>query len=324
MKITVDLGKSYDIIIEDNLISNVDKYICNKDLFLITDERVMALYKEKILSITTNIVVSKGFEEAKSLKEYERITKELLTLGIERTSTLVAFGGGVIGDLTGFIASTLFRGIDFIQIPTTLLSQVDSSIGGKVGINFDEYKNILGSFYQPSLVLIDPFFLKTLPEREYSCGMAEVIKYCLIKDRKICFLPIKEMIYACLMIKKEFVEKDEFDHNERRILNFGHTFGHAIEKHSNYSYNHGEAVGLGMLAAIKLGIKLGITPNDAYIYALELLKKFKLPIDEIAINDYIEIKKDKKRAFHMLNMVLLEDIEKPLIVEVNEDEILSK
>lgn len=325
MKLTVELRNSYDIIIEENLISNVSAYIDNQDIYIITDERVADLYLDKILSsINAKVVITRGYEKAKSLDEYQRIVQKLLDLGIERTSLIIAFGGGVIGDLAGFIASTLYRGIDYINIPTTLLSQVDSSIGGKVGINMFEYKNIVGCFYQPKLVLIDPMVLKTLPDREYSCGMAEVIKYSFISNEKILDMDISNMIYECLKIKKEIVEKDEFDKKERLVLNFGHTFGHAIEKKTNYVMNHGEAISLGMLLAIKIGVERGITNKAIYEKLESILVKHHLPTKSIMVDEYIDIiKKDKKNLNGKLNLVLLEDIGKPVIVEVKSDEILS-
>ena len=207
-------------------------------------------------------------EESKVLSTYAYVCEELIKKDIRRNNLLVALGGGVIGDLCGFVAATLYRGIPYVGIPTSLLSQMDSSIGGKTGIDFYNRKNIIGAFKQPSMVLIDPKVLNTLDIKEFNNGMGELIKHGAIGNKILLDLlfdkPMitEDIIYESLTVKKRVVELDEFDLKERMTLNFGHTFGHAIEL--KYGYKHGEAVAIGMLMAIEMGIDLGITDKSCY------------------------------------------------------------
>ncbi|MDE7213529.1 MAG: 3-dehydroquinate synthase, partial [Anaeroplasmataceae bacterium] len=260
---------------------------------------------------------------SKSIEVYTKVVKELLDKDIRRNELLLALGGGVIGDLTGFVAATLYRGLPYVSVPTSLLSQMDSSIGGKTGIDFYERKNILGCFKQPKLVLIDPNVLHTLSKREWNNGMGELIKHAVIGNKKL-FEMLKnkpeineEVIYQSLSVKQAVVEKDEFDTKERMLLNFGHTFGHAIEL--KLGLKHGEAVALGMLMVLRFGIDLGLTEENSYKELKEIIKLYDLPCDEPNYKDYLlEIAKDKKNLAGKIQMVLLSSIENPFFYPVEE------
>ena len=262
-------------------------------------------------------------EKSKSMETAYSILDKMVNYKITRNCLIIALGGGVIGDLSGFIASIYMRGVDFIQIPTTLLSQIDSSVGGKVGINSSNMKNAIGSFYQPKMVLIDPDTLTTLSKKEFSNGIAEMIKYGMISDKTLfinllennLLTNIEKYIEKCIIIKKSFVVDDVFDKGKRQALNFGHTIGHAIEKHSNYSLLHGEAISIGMVLMSK-----------NYIYhddLIKVLKKYNLPIkyeyDKTEILEYI--KTDKKATINSINIVLVEKIGSSIIKNIEFEEI---
>jgi 3-dehydroquinate synthase len=273
-KISLNLGeRSYDILIGNGAIGELSGFVAQKKyskIFIITDKNVANLHLAKIQQIlpSAEVLILEAGEQTKSFAFLEKTCEEILAKGIDRKSLIIAFGGGVIGDLSGFIASILLRGIDFIQIPTTLLSAVDSSVGGKTAINSISGKNLIGSFYQPKLVICDLDFLKTLPLRELKSGYGEVVKYGLIKDLE--FFEFLEQNYAKIFaqdeavmrliikrschLKAEIVGRDEKENGERALLNFGHTFGHIFETETNYSEEllHGEAVALGMVMAAKM------------------------------------------------------------------------
>ncbi|MGD9761139.1 MAG: 3-dehydroquinate synthase [Candidatus Izemoplasmatales bacterium] len=314
MKLTVHSSRfDYDIFLENNLLDNIENYIdVSKRYFVIADDNIPIEIVSKIINKFNDYIFinfPEG-EKSKSLEEYSRIINLLLEKGITKDSTLIAVGGGVTGDLVGFISSTLYRGINYIQVPTTLLSQIDSSVGGKVAINANNTKNAVGTIYPPKLVLIDPTTLSTLPRRHFNNGMSEMIKYGMINSEKL-FNIIKnkdvqnnlvELIYECLQIKKIFVENDEFDNEKRQILNFGHTYGHAYEAYYNYEkYLHGEAVALGMLKACA---------PDLVDDLKFVLDKFSLPtfdpVDKEELLTYI--KRDKKSRADGINLVLVDKI----------------
>ena len=288
-KISVALKeRSYEIVIAPNSIEYLAEFLGQKNyskIFVITDENVAGLHLPKLCEvlektkINTEVITTKAGEQTKSFASLAKICEEILAKGIDRKSLIVAFGGGVIGDLSGFIASILLRGIDFVQVPTTLLAAVDSSVGGKTAINSESGKNLIGSFYQPQLVLCDLNFLKTLPIRELKSGYAEVVKYGFIFDEN--FFEFLEKNYAKIFafdveilqkiiarsceIKAEIVGRDEKENGERALLNFGHTFGHIFETETKYSSEilHGEAVALGMAMAAKMSQNfLMISEND--------------------------------------------------------------
>ncbi len=272
-------------------------------------------------------------EKNKNLETVSELYDKLIESSFDRSNAVVALGGGIVGDISGFVASSLYRGMPCIQIPTTLLSQVDSSVGGKVGVNHQEGKNLIGAFYQPKTVLIDPTVLKTLEARELVCGYGEILKYgfildasflefCLEKKNDILELKdmelVAEIIRRSVEIKAEIVSEDEKENGIRMLLNFGHTVGHAIEKSCGFgSFLHGEAVILGMCAALKISIeKLGfdIIKGES---AIESLKKIELgyTINALDIDKaMIALMHDKKIRDGKLNFVLLKDIGSPVIV----------
>jgi len=326
-------GSDYDIIIENgafsNLCAHIGDLICNKKVFVVTDDNVDAIYGKKLCSGLSEYEVKKLVlphgETTKSSHYLNCIYSEMASFGMSRTDILIAFGGGVIGDLAGFAASTFLRGIDFIQIPTTLLSQVDSSVGGKVAIDLPEGKNLVGSFYPPVRVVIDPDMLDTLPKRVFSDGMAEVIKYGAIRDRELFEylmgdIDIKRVIENCINIKKSVVENDEFDIGERMILNFGHTFGHVVEKLTDYTtYTHGEAVAIGMLRITKKSEEMGITKEGTTIKLLAILAKYNLVFPDFKF-DSDEAREvlilDKKSTKDYINYIMIEDIGKVIIKKI--------
>ena len=260
MIINMNLGEdSYDIIVERDCLDKADKYLnLNRRALIVTDTGVPREYAERVAAESKEAVivaVPEG-EGSKSLETLEKLLGSMLEKGFSRRDCVVAVGGGVVGDLSGFAAATYMRGIDFYNIPTTLLSQVDSSIGGKTTINFGGVKNIVGSFYQPKRVLIDPELLKTLPERQLSNGLAEAVKMALTSDKELFDIfegkdiqsNIDEIIIRSLNVKKNVVEQDEKEAGLRKILNFGHTIGHGIESSEGMSeLYHGECVALGMI-----------------------------------------------------------------------------
>ncbi|MFA7075402.1 MAG: 3-dehydroquinate synthase [Candidatus Izemoplasmatales bacterium] len=316
MKLTINSSKlKYDIYIENNLLDHIEDFIdISEKYVIISDDNIPKTIVNKVVSkLSSSIFINfpEG-EGSKSFLEYTRILNLLLKHDVTKDTTIIALGGGVTGDLVGFVCSTLYRGVKFIQIPTTLLSQIDSSVGGKVAINANNIKNAVGTIYPPSMVLIDPSSLQTLPERHFNNGMAEMIKYAMINSRDlfdfICTNNVRnhldKLIYDCLKIKKYYVEIDEFDKNERNILNFGHTFGHAYESYYNYEkYLHGEAISLGMIQVVSSNLK------DELI---SVLKKFSLPTsDKAKKKDLIPyIKKDKKIKTNEINLVLVNEIGK--------------
>lgn len=340
-------GRNYTIFIESGSIDNIDKnikkiYNGNK-VALITDKNVHRLYGEELernleeAGFNTSTVIVNPGEKSKSIETLKNIYDELLEDGITRSDLIIAFGGGVVGDLAGFAASTLLRGIPFIQIPTSLLAQIDSSVGGKVAVNLERGKNLVGSFYQPIGVFIDPNLLKTLDERYFHDGMGEVIKYGCIRDKNLFeklmnypseeefFQDIEEIIYICLDIKREIVEIDEMDSGERMLLNFGHTLGHGVEKHYDYEkYSHGEAVAIGMYNITKKSEELGLTASGTSEKIKDLLEKYKLPYEmpDVDLEDISKvISVDKKSQGDNINIVLLEKIGKSFTKKIKQIDI---
>lgn len=337
MKINVKTSMScYDIIIENgafsNLMERISDLIDNKKVFIVTDDNVDALYGRDIERLFEGrdfykLVLPHG-ESTKSMKYLEEIYTNMADFAMSRMDIAIAFGGGVIGDITGFAASTFLRGIQYIQIPTTLLSHVDSSVGGKVAIDLNEGKNLVGSFYPPSRVIIDPKLLSTLPERVFNDGMAEVIKYAAIRDASLMDMimdgaekNLEEIIASCVNIKKQIVENDEFDTGERMILNFGHTFGHAVEKLGNYSeYTHGEAVAIGMIRITQKSVDMGITKPDALKMLEDALSKYKLLFPDYTFERdeaHRVITLDKKASSDTIKYIMISEIGKVLIKELS-------
>ncbi|UCE05488.1 MAG: 3-dehydroquinate synthase [bacterium] len=338
--LNLNLGnRTYPIFIEAESLSNAAKEIlrhCDaKTYIIITDENVAVLYSARLKDcleqngIKCHLYKITPGEESKSLTTAEQVYTWMLANRFHRDDVIIALGGGVVGDLAGFVAATYLRGIRWVQIPTTLMSQVDSSVGGKVGVNHPLAKNSIGVFYQPQLIWIDPFTLKTLPQREIYNGLAEVIKYGLILDyelfdfleinfNKILLLEDLELlihiIRTCCRLKSMVVEKDERESDFRRILNFGHTIGHALENITEYRYfRHGEAVAWGMLTAAIMSHKKLSLPDDQFARIQNMitcLEKPSLPSNLSAEQEIHSIQADKKMTTEGLKFVLLEKIGK--------------
>ncbi len=342
-------GREYDIKIQKGILDNAGALIAEVasagKAAVVTDENVAPLYAERLLNslresgFSPFLVTVPAGENSKSLKYLDFLYAELLANKITRSDIVIALGGGVVGDLTGFCASTLLRGIPFVQIPTTLLSQVDSSVGGKVAINLPAGKNLAGAFYQPKLVIIDPVCLGTLSDKIFADGMAEVIKYGAILDesffeklensasRTKVMEIIEDVIYHSCDLKRQVVEEDELDLGGRMILNFGHTFGHAIEKKYNFEgYTHGEAVAAGMVMAAEYGEVLGVTKDNSKDRIRALVSAFGLP-QKIEIDDQTlaaSIAVDKKGKGDLISLILPEKIGKVIIKDIKKDQIWTK
>lgn len=310
MKLTVTYNNlEYDVIIEKNILDDVNKYLnLNRKVLVVTDSLVPTIYAKKVLDQAKEgyLFVIESGEKSKSLENYIKILNFLIEKEFSRTDCIVAVGGGVVGDLTGFVASTYMRGIDFYNIPTTLLSQVDSSIGGKTAIDFNGVKNIVGAFYPPKKVIIDPNTLLTLDKRQLHSGLVEAIKMSLTSNSKLFELveksnnlidDLETIIIEALKIKKAVVEIDPKEQGLRKILNFGHTIGHAIESSGKFSdLLHGEAVGVGMLY---------FSSNDVKNRLVKVLKKYNLPTTvDISKDELIKyINLDKKRTGDFITIV---------------------
>ncbi|MGL4849312.1 MAG: 3-dehydroquinate synthase [Clostridium sp.] len=343
-KLFVDLGEnSYEIVIEKGLIENISKEVKEifngNKIFIITDDNVERYYGDKV----RNSLKEDGFEvdyislepgeKTKGFNTLPLIYNRLLDFKLTRKDLIITLGGGVIGDLGGFVASTFLRGVPFIQVPTTLLSQVDSSVGGKVAVDLERGKNLIGSFYQPKKVIIDPNVLETLEEKFLIDGLGEVIKYGLIKDEELynklveykdkeeLVKDIEYIIYTCCNIKRIIVERDEKDLGERMILNFGHTIGHAVETFYNYGrYTHGECVAIGMYNILKITEEKKLTKNIYSEEIKELLIKYKLPyeMDENIKSEILEtIALDKKNMGKILKVILVREMGNAEIYDTN-------
>ncbi len=329
---------SYKIIIEDGLLNHLSFYIKqvyqNNKIFIITDDNVEKLYLNNVIKslekdfIVDYVIIPHG-EKSKSIITYADVCEKLIDKGIKRNNLLIALGGGVVGDLCGFVAATLYRGLPYVGIPTSLLAQMDSSIGGKTGIDFYNLKNIIGAFKQPKMVLIDPLTLNTLDKREFNNGMGELIKHGAIGNANLLNMlkskpRIDENIIAeSLSVKKKVVEADEFDLGDRMKLNFGHTFGHAIEL--KYNYKHGEAVAIGMLMALRIGIKLKITDEECLNEIENILKLYDLPCDYFDYNDYLDdIIYDKKNIAGVINFIFLTHLGECVIYKIDENKLKEK
>ncbi len=330
----------YDILIEKGILRRCAQYITpivrGKRLMVITDTNVAPLYLSTVLSAfeNTDFIVSthifKAGEQNKNLSTVEKIYDALLENDFTRKDCIIALGGGVCGDISGFAAATYMRGIDFIQIPTTLLSQVDSSVGGKTGVDTAYGKNLVGAFYQPKLVLIDPDTLDTLTDHYFIDGMGEVVKYGCIESAELFeFLEnndvkenIEHVILECLKIKADVVAKDEKESSLRMILNFGHTAGHSIEKLSDFSLSHGECVAKGMVLITQASEKLGMTQKGTSERIASLCQKLNLNTEiPFSIEDIAEnAKNDKKGSDDKINLVLIEKIGNSLIHTINKND----
>ena len=343
--------KNYPIIIENESISalaeRIKAYIGERSYIVVVSEKVEKLYGKTLNFPKENKFILKDGEKEKNFKNYQKILDFALKNKLNRKSVIVAIGGGVVGDLAGFGASTYMRGIDLIQVPTTLLACTDSSVGGKTAIDTKYGKNLIGSFYQPKIVFINPKFLKTLDNTQFMSGMGEVVKYSFIEKSCLCdeefnllnFLEEKQkeiferdektlskIIEISVKLKKSVVEKDEKENNLRKILNFGHTYGHAIEKINNYKkYTHGEAVVEGIRYAFELSVKKNIIDKNYAFYALDIIKKMNFkPLPKYNFEKIINIMQmDKKANAGKITFVLPVDYSKVDTYELVLNELLN-
>ena len=349
--IEVDLGeRKYPIYIGESVLSNqklIDEHITSSQVLIVTNENVAPLYlkhiEESLSKVNHDVLILPDGESTKSLDSLNLIITCLMEKKYSRTCILIALGGGVIGDLTGFAAACYQRGVKFIQIPTTLLAQVDSSVGGKTAVNHPLGKNMIGAFYQPCAVLADTNVLSTLPDREFSAGLAEVIKYGLIRDKQF-YEWLEENIELVISRdnealafaiersctnKAEVVAEDERESGVRATLNLGHTFGHAIETALSYKdWLHGEAVGCGMLMAADLSMRLGLLEQKQVDRIKSLLDRAKLPTKiptGINLKHMLEnMKVDKKSRDGVLFLILLNDIGEAVITSDYTEQALTE
>ncbi len=316
----------YSITIGSGILHTIGEKLASKKVLVVTDENVAPLYLEMVLAALKDKTVSSLIlppgEHTKSLQYLSRVYDALCENRFTRTDTIVALGGGVIGDLAGFAAATYMRGIPYIQVPTSLLAQVDSAVGGKVAIDLPQGKNLAGAFYQPQWVLIDTHTLSTLPQNIFLDGLGEVVKYGCLNDpelftllennptREMLMAHMENMITACLTHKKTYVEQDEKDTGTRMALNFGHTIGHAIETAQHYEgLRHGEAVAVGMNLVTKLSEAKGLTQEGTAARLESLLKALGLPVSAHIsghLADYLTL--DKKNLNNVLTCILLDRI----------------
>lgn len=341
-KLTVKAGSQYDILIEKGLLKNCGSLIravadCPR-IALVSDTNVYPIYGDKVKSALEAqgyevfTYIFKAGESSKTPLNAVKIAEFFAEKGLTRSDAVAALGGGVCGDMAGFAAAAYMRGIKFIQIPTSLLSQVDSSVGGKTAVDLPQGKNLFGAFHQPSLVIIDPCVLDTLPQHFFNDGMGEVIKAGCIKSQELfCRFEnenprdfIEELIYECLDIKRAVVENDEKEHGERALLNFGHTCGHAIEKLWNFeTISHGEAVGIGMVMEAQAGERLKITSRGTADRIAALLQRNNLKIcDTHSVGEIVgAMKADKKRTNEGIKLIVLNNIGSSFVYPVKNDDI---
>ena len=348
--VKVDLGQdSYEIVVQhglrQSLATHLQQWNSGQTWVVLTQQAILDHYTDVISNLREQgfkleVIVVAGDESAKNISQAEKVWSAMVDAGCDRSSVLLAMGGGVVGDLGGFVAATYMRGIDFIQLPTTLLAMIDSAIGGKTAVNLPAGKNLVGAIYQPRAVLIDPEFLSTLPQRNVVSSLAEAIKYGLIKDSSIFesfearfedLLALSDqalltdLIARSCAIKADIVSKDQYEHGERRLLNYGHTLGHAFETLHDYDgLYHGEAVLYGMQCANSISHQKGLLATDQYERAQALLKKFPLPrMNELDPERILEIvSHDKKFINGKLNFIVLNRIGDAVVsTEVSGDDI---
>jgi len=351
--VRVELGdRSYNIYIKAGILREAGKYIrdlnLNKKVFIVTNPKVGGLYLKELIKylkeydLVPMIAEVPDGEEYKSLQDASHLYDQMISFKLDRSTPVIALGGGVIGDLAGFVAATFMRGLPLVQVPTTLLAQVDSSVGGKVAVNHSQAKNMIGSFYQPKVVIIDVNLLQTLEERELRSGLSEVIKYGVIKDKELFEVlkknisKIKELDQDCLeeviakscQIKAEIISQDEREKDLRAILNYGHTVGHAIEAVTKYGkYRHGEAIAIGMMVESNLSVELGLFSKEGvkeqeWLFQEAGLKVNFKGIDLSLIMEAMRL--DKKKLGEKLRFILPLEIGKVLIKEYNDEKIIKK
>lgn len=352
-RLTINYEKKpcYDIVFAESFAELTEELsklnISEKKVCVVTDSHVKGLYGDEVMSLLAgkckkNVIYSfPAGEENKTLDTVREAYRFLIEEKFDRKDLLIALGGGVVGDVTGFIAATYLRGVDFVQIPTTLLAQADSSIGGKTGVDFDGFKNMVGAFYMPKLVYMNIATLKTLDDRQFYNGFAEVMKHGLIKDGafyewlldkmyEICDRDtdtLLNMVQKSCMVKKLVVEKDPTEKGDRALLNFGHTIGHAIEKAKNFTLSHGECVALGSVAAAFISWKHEWLSMEEYYEIRDMFVPFNLPISVEGINpeEILALtKSDKKVEGSKIKFILLKKVGKAVIdLNVTDDDILN-
>ena len=349
MKMMVNLkDHSYPIYIQKGILKSAHEKIKEiyqgKKIMIISDDQVYHYYGELLTNVLQqdfevgHVIVPHG-EQSKRFDMLPQLYQACLDFQLTRTDLIVALGGGVIGDMAGFVASSYLRGVKLVQIPTSLLAQVDSSVGGKVAVDLPEGKNLVGAFYHPWMVLIDPETLKTLEPRFIHDGMGEVIKYGCIKDKSLfeklesyqnfeeLYENIDEIIYNCVDIKRDVVEKDQFDFGDRLLLNFGHTYGHAIEQYYHYGrYSHGEAVSIGMYQISQISEKENMTKPETSERIKNILTQYSLPFEcQVETKDLMKaISLDKKNINNSLSLVLLKEIGNSYVYQTNQTFLLKK
>ncbi len=342
-EIIVKASDAYRILIGHDLLKETGPYVRElgsvSSVMIVSDDRVYALYGETVEASLRSAgfrvfsFVFPNGEKSKNLEVYGQLLNELAKQALTRNDLIAALGGGVVGDLAGFAAATYLRGIRFLQIPTTLLAAVDSSVGGKTAVDLSEGKNLVGAFHQPSLVLSDVDTLETLPEEQYRSGVAETLKYGVIgaEDlfRRWKTTPVKAMyeetVEAAVTMKRDLVEKDEFDRGDRMLLNFGHTFGHAAEACSQYGLLHGEAVAMGMAVITKAAETFGYAASGTAEELTETLRFYGLPVEipypKEALLPHLWL--DKKGRGETVNLIVPERIGKCRILPVKKEDLGS-
>ena len=324
--IHVSASKEYDVLIGTGLLARageeIRKISSAKKVAIVSDDTVWCHYGETVerslaeSGFTVVRFIFPAGEESKTLATYGEILNFLAENRLTRSDLVVALGGGVTGDMAGFAAATYLRGMDYVQIPTTLLAAVDSSVGGKTGVDLPAGKNLAGCFHQPSLVLCDTDTFGTLPQEQFRCGMAEVIKYGVLGDEAFFesltapTLSMTELIARCIGMKRDVVAEDEFDNGLRRLLNLGHTIGHAVEKCRNFTISHGDAVAVGMAVVTRAAVKRGICEENALPRLLAMLRSFGLPTetDCSAEELFSAALADKKMSAGTLHLIVPERI----------------
>ena len=339
--ITVIASHSYEVIVGENLLRDAGSYVCRvvspATAVIVSDDNVAPLYARIVADslekegVATLLWTFPHGEDSKNASTLFELLEFMAEQGVTRSDLIIALGGGVTGDMAGFAASIYLRGIPYIQIPTSLLAAVDSSVGGKTAVDLNAGKNLAGTFYQPRLVLCDIRTLDTLPDSEFSCGMAEVIKYGVLCDPELFALVKKGearrhldfIIQRCVSIKRDLVKKDEYDTGSRQLLNLGHTIGHAVERLSHYAVSHGNAVGVGMVAIAKCAYAAGFSTSDCSDDIAAALGAYDLPVScPYSAQELCEvIRRDKKRSGHTINLVIPRQIGDTYLQKMDIDQL---
>lgn len=326
---------SYQIHIERGARIRLPELLGSRRAVIVSNPTVAVLHGEAMGAAVSNstLVEMPDGEQYKTLETVAQLYRNFVTAGLDRAGAVIAFGGGVIGDTAGFAAASYMRGVSLIQVPTTLLSMVDSSVGGKVGVDLPEGKNLVGAFKQPEAVLIDPNYLSTLPPKEWRCGMAEVIKHGLLADPALLDPELwtlersEELITRAVQVKIDVVEQDPYEKGIRAHLNLGHTFAHSVENVSHYAWSHGEAVGIGLVAAGKLSHRLGLCSADLPVLIEDIVAELGLPTRLGGLNTnalWAAMATDKKWQAGKSRFILLKGVQQPEIVDgVSREDVMA-